>query len=473
MSHAPILLWFRRDLRLGDHPMLAAAAETGRPLIPVFVHDESVDALGAAAKWRLGLAVGRFSEALVPLGSRLILRRGSALAVLQGLLAETGARDVWWTRTYDPEGIARDKAVKSALKATGVGATSFAGQLLFEPMEVMTGQGGPYRVYSPFWRAVKDRAVPVPARPPARLPAPGNWPASDRLADWRMGAAMQRGADVLLPHARVGEAAAHDRLDRFMARGIGRYAKLRDFPSEDATSGLSENLAWGEIGPRTIWYAGQAALAAGVAGTERFVMELVWREFAWHLLYHTPHIASRNWREDWDSFPWRPDNDDARRWKRGMTGEPFVDAGLREMYVTGRMHNRVRMVVASYLTKNLLTDWRVGQRWFADCLTDWDPASNAMGWQWVAGSGPDAAPYFRIFNPQSQADKFDPDGDYRARWIAEEQARPSATALSYFDAVPRRWDLRPDQPYPEPVLSLAEGRARALAAYGQRGGAQT
>lgn len=448
--------------------MLSTAQETGRPLIPVFIHDESVDALGAAAKWRLGLAVAHFAGELAARGSRLILRRGNALEVLQHLLVETGVADVWWSRTYDPEGIARDTAVKSALKAAGLVAVSFPGQLLFEPMEVATGQGGPYRVYSPFWRAVKDRPVSAPSAPPGRLRAPEQWPPSEQITDWGMGAAMRRGADVLVRHATVGEAAALDRLDRFMDHAIARYAARRDFPADDATSGLSENLAWGEIGPRTIWFAGQAALAAGVPGAERFLMELVWREFAWHLLYHTPHIASRNWREEWDAFPWRADNADSERWRRGMTGEPFVDAGLREMFVTGRMHNRVRMIVASYLTKNLLTDWRVGLRWFADCLTDWDPASNAMGWQWVAGSGPDAAPYFRIFNPQSQAEKFDPDGAYRARWIAEGQRSPGAEALSYFDAVPRSWNIRPDQPYPKPLLTLAEGRDRALAAYGQR-----
>jgi deoxyribodipyrimidine photo-lyase len=280
-----------------------------------------------------------------------------------------------------------------------------------------------------------------------------------------MGAAMRRGAGVVAAHVRVGEAAALLRLDRFVERAIDGYGERRDFPAAPATSGLSENLTYGEIGPRTVWYAGQAALAAGAEGAEHFLKELVWREFAWHLIHHAPQIVGRNWRGEWDGFPWRGDSADAERWRRGMTGEPFVDAAMREMYVTGRMHNRARMIAASYLTKHLMTDWRVGQAWFADCLTDWDPASNAMGWQWVAGSGPDAAPYFRIFNPAGQAAKFDTDGTYRDRWIAEGRRHPTDTALSYFEAVPVSWGLSPRAPYPAPLVALDVGRARALAAY--------
>ncbi len=237
---------------------------------------------------------------------------------------------------------------------------------------------------------------------------------------------MNRGAAVVAPCQAVGETAALARLDRFLAGPVARYATARDLVAEPGTSRLSENLTYGEIGLRRIWPTGQRALQEGKAGAETFLKEVAWREFAYHLIYHTPHIASRNWREDWDAFPWRGDNADAERWRRGMTGVPFVDAAMREMYVTGTMHNRARMIAASYLTKHLMTDWRVGLDWFADCLTDWDPASNAMGWQWAAGSGPDAAPYFRIFNPDTQAEKFDPEGIYRHRFIAERQRRPTA-----------------------------------------------
>lgn len=467
---APVILWFRRDLRLGDHAGLDAACRSGRPVLPVFIHDETVEALGAAARWRLGEGVRALAGSLEARGSRLTFRRGRALDVVPGLAAETGAAAVYWQRVYDPEGIARDIDVKVALKDRGIAADSFSGAVLFEPWTVKTGQGGSYSVYSPFWKAIRGRDPGSALAPPREIAAPALWPASDSLMDWRMGAAMQRGAEVVAVHATIGEAAASARLARFLAEKLDRYAETRDFPALDAGSGLSENLAWGEISPRTVWHAAMRARDDGAAGAEKFLSELGWREFAWHLMYHHPTLATRNWRDGWDGFPWRSDNADAERWRQGMTGEPFVDAAMREMYVTGRMHNRARMIAASYLTKHLLTDWRVGLGWFQDCLTDWDPAANAMGWQWVAGSGPDAAPYFRIFNPRAQADKFDPDGAYRRRWIAEGEADPTETARSFFSAVPAGWGLTPDAPFPDPLIGLSQGRERALFAYSRRGG---
>ena len=468
MDQAAVILWFRRDLRLADHPALAAAVAQGRPVIPVFVHDETVEALGAAAKWRLGEGVAAFARALEAAGSRLVLRRGRALDVLRALLAETGAGAVHWTRGYDRDAVVRDSEVKASLRAEGIEARSFPGAVLFEPWTVATGQGKPYSVYTPFWRTVRDRDPGRPEPAPARLRPPEAWPATEVLRDWAMGAAMSRGAAVVGRFASVGEAAARGRLDAFLGEKLARYAEDRDIPAREATSGLSEHLAWGEISARTVWHAAMAARDAGARGAEKFLSELGWREFAWHLIYHAPEMDRRNWRTDWDGFAWRGDSDEAERWRRGMTGEPFVDAAMREMFVTGRMHNRARMVAASYLTKHLLTDWRVGLRWFAECLTDWDPAANAMGWQWVAGSGPDAAPYFRVFNPATQAERFDAGGAYRRAYIAEGQADPPATALAFFDAAPRRWGLSPGQDYPRPMISLAEGRRRALDAYAQR-----
>ena len=467
MPDAPLLLWFRRDLRLADNPMLTAAAETGRAVIPLFVLDPETEALGAAAKWRLGEALAVFGAALAAQGLRLILRRGDAQATLLRLVEESGAAGVMWSRAYDPGPKARDTAVKAALKARGLIAQSHPGHLLFEPWTVETGQGAFYRVYTPYWKAVCDRDVPAPD-PVPRLRAPEVWPATEALADWQLGAAMDRGGAVLARHAVVGEAAAGARLGDFLNRAIEDYHHARDFVDRDATSGLSENLTWGEIGIRAVWHAGMEARRAGVKGAEHFLKELVWREFAWHLMHHTPEIATRNWRTEWDAFPWRGNNADAERWRRGMTGEPFVDAAMREMYMTGRMHNRGRMIVASYLTKHLMTDWRVGMAWFDDCLTDWDAASNAMGWQWAAGSGPDAAPYFRIFNPATQAEKFDSDARYRRHWIAELAREPGPEAQSYFAAVPRAWGLDASAPYPAPVVDLGTGRERALAAYSAR-----
>ena len=468
MSDAPLILWFRRDLRLADHPMLAAAVASGRAVIPLFILDPETEAIGAAAKWRLGLSIADFAAQLAGLGSRLVLRRGPALAVLEALVAETGAAGVQWSRAYDPAGIARDTAVKAGLKAKGLEAVSHPGFLLHEPWSVETGQGGFYRVYTPYWKAVRDRAIAACLPAPKALPAPAAWPSSDRLEEWQMGAAMRRGAAVCLKYQAVGEAAAAQRLADFIAARVEAYKTARDFPAVEATSRLSENLTYGEISPRQVWHAGFAAMQAGAAGAEHFLKELVWREFAWHLMYHTPHIASANWRSEWDGFPWQGESAQVEAWRRGMTGEPFVDAAMREMYVTGTMHNRARMIAGSYLTKHLLTHWKLGLDWFADCLTDWDPAANAMGWQWVAGSGPDAAPYFRVFNPAGQAEKFDAQGRYRRRWLAEMSRTPGEAALDFYEAVPRSWGLNPGAPYPQPLISLEAGRARALDAYAKR-----
>ncbi|MGC9419193.1 MAG: cryptochrome/photolyase family protein [Rhodovulum sp.] len=473
MSDAsPILWWVRRDLRLTDNPALMAACETGRPVIPVFIRDEQVEVLGAAPKWRLGLGIEAFAESLGARGSRLVLRRGQALDVLRALIVETRAAGVIWTRAYDPCAVARDKAVKAALNEDGIEARSVAGHLLFEPWTVETGQGAFYKVYTPFWKAVRGRDVPEPGAAPGVIPRPENWPVSDDLDGWRLGSAMRRGAAVVSRHVTVGEEAAQGRLGAFVANSIVAYKAERDFPAADATSRLSENLTYGEISPRACWHAGLRAMDEGKAGAEHFLKELVWREFAWHLMWHSPHIATDNWREGWDEFPWSTDETapEVTAWKRGRTGIPFVDAAMREMYVTGTMHNRSRMIVASYLTKHLMTHWKIGLKWFEDHLIDWDPASNAMGWQWVAGSGPDAAPYFRVFNPVTQAEKFDPNGVYLDAWIAEGRRQPSGTALSYFEAVPKSWGLAPGDRYPDPVVSPQVGRERALAAYEARTG---
>ena len=468
MTEKPLILWVRRDLRLGDQPMLAAAAASGRAVLPVFVLDPETEALGAAPKWRLGLAIAAFARALAGLGVRLVLRKGPALEVLRGLVAETRSSGVWWSRLYDPASVTRDTAVKAALKADGVEARSFAGHLLHEPWEVATGQGGFYRVFTPYWKATRGMGVSAPDPAPKALRGMEVWPASDQLGEWHLGAAMRRGAEVVARYQAVGEAAARDKLQAFLAGPVARYSELRDFPGVAGTSRLSENLTYGEVGIREGWHAGLRARDEGRAGAESFLRELAWREFSYHLMHHTPQIIRGNWKPEWDNFPWRGDGPESERWRRGMTGEPFVDAGLREMYVTGTMHNRVRMIVASYLTKHLLTHWKVGADWFADCLTDWDPAANAMGWQWVAGSGPDAAPYFRVFNPAGQAEKFDASGRYRRRFLAELSKDPGVEALDYFTAVPQSWGLTPDQDYPAPIVDLAEGRAIALAAYGAR-----
>jgi deoxyribodipyrimidine photo-lyase len=464
----PTLLWFRRDLRLGDHPALSAAVARGGPVICLFIHDDSVAGLGAAPQWRLGRGLSALDAALRDKGNRLVLRRGAALDVLRDLVAETGAGAVYWTRAYDAQSRDHESDLASALRVDGIEARAFPGHVLFEPWTVETGTGGFYKVFTPMWKAVRGRDVDRPLPAPAKIPAPRTWPASDRLNDWTMDAALSRGAQVLATHAQpAGEAAAQGRLGHFMAHIVGGYGTSRDRMAEDGTSALSDYLSLGEISARQCWHAGLRAREEGCAGADDFLRELVWRDFAWHLAYHTPHILDRNWKDGWDAFPWNTDatRPRVRAWQRARTGVPLVDAAMREMYVTGRMHNRGRMIVASYLTKHLLTHWRIGQGWFEDCLVDWDPASNAMGWQWSAGSGPDATPYFRVFNPDLQRKRFDPDGAYVRRWVAEGQARPPATALAYFDAIPRAWGMAPNDAYPAPVVTAAEGRQRALDAY--------
>lgn len=465
----PTLYWIRRDFRLADNPALTAAVEIGGAVLPVFICDGHIDDLPIAPKWRLGLGLEKLGETYESLGSRIILRRGEALDTLQALIAETGAKAVHWNRLYDPDAIARDTKVKEALKEQGVEVHSHNGHLINEPWTVQTGGGSFYKVYTPFWKAVRERDVTAPLPSPSTLNAPETWPASDRLADWQLGKKMRRGAEVVRPYITLGEEAALQRLDGFIPAKIGNYAEARDMLAQDGTSGLSENLAYGEISPRTLWHKGQQEMALGAPGAETFLKEVIWRDFAYHLMYHTPHITTQNWKPEWDAFPWAEDGEKLTAWQRGRTGMAVVDAGMREMYVTGRMHNRARMLVASYLTKHLLTHWRAGQAWFADHLVDWDPASNAMGWQWAAGSGPDAAPYFRVFNPETQAEKFDPHGRYRRKWVAELSSKPCDEALSYFDAIPRHWDLSPTRAYPAaPIVPAKDGREIALNAYQNR-----
>ncbi|QFU09173.1 Deoxyribodipyrimidine photo-lyase [Rhodobacteraceae bacterium THAF1] len=471
MSDAPIILWFRRDLRLSDHIALSAAVETGRPIIPVFIHDEVVETHGAAPKWRLGLGVEHFAQRLESIGSRLVLRRGDARVVLDGLVQETGATTVWWTRAYDPDSIERDSGVKSALEGQEVEAKSHPGHILFEPWTVETKTGGYYKVYTPYWRAVKDRGQDAALPAPTELRAPDSWPDSDAIADWGMGAAMDRGADVVRLYLTLGEEAAQQRMATFVQHRIGDYDNARDFPGVEGTSGLSENLTYGEISPRACWHAGVRAMEDGKDGAETWLKELVWRDFAYHLVYHTPRLTSGNWRPEWDAFPWNEDErlSEVKAWKRGRTGIRFVDTAMREIYTTGRMHNRARMIVANYLTKNLMCHWKIGQKWFEHCLVDWDPASNALGWQWASGPGPDAAPYFRIFNPVTQLDKFDKDRAYVTAHLAELSDQPPETALAFYDAIPKRWAMSPDDAYPEkPIVGPKEGRERALQAYENR-----
>ena len=457
----PTILWMRKEFRLADNPALAEALAGGGPVVPVFILDDATrEAHGAAATWRMGRAIDAFADALGGKGQKLVLRSGDALETLRDLIRETGATRVVWGRQYDRPSRERDARIESALKEDGTEAVSVSSHLMFEPWTVETKSGGPYRVYSPFKRACLEREEEIgdPLPEPDDLAPPDRWPDSERLEDWALDAAMNRGGDIVGQYANVGEAAALARLEAF-ADDVAEYDESRDMLGRDGTSRLSENYAWGEISARTAWHRVRATGAGD--GAKTYLQELLWREFAYHLLHHYPDLATENWREEWNAFPWRGDNEDAERWRRGTTGIAGVDAAMRELYATGYMHNRMRMLTASFLTKHLMTDWRVGEAWFRDCLTDWDPASNAMGWQWVAGSGPDATPFFRIFNPQTQVDKFDKGNRYVSQWLDPD----SEDARNFIAAIPRSWEMTADDRRPDPVIGLKEGRERALAAY--------
>lgn len=452
------IVWFRRDLRLSDNAALASCADG--PVVPLFILDPVVDAqLGAAARLRLEASLARLSADLAELGVPLVLRRGDATEVLRQVAAVAGASRVTWTRLTDGPSIERDKQVKAALKDEGLDVESFDGFTLLDPWRVKTGAGEAYKVFTPFSKALAQFDIPSPVDRPKTLESVSKRLKSDDLSDWRLAAPMESAADALRSQFKAGETAARDRLDEWLAGPAPRYGDDRDrLDKPDAGTRLSEYLALGEISPRTVWSVMDRA--DGDPGVEAARRQLIWRDFAHSLLFHDPDMERENWRREWSVFPWREDNEDAEKWRRGETGCEVVDAAMREIYVTGRMHNRARMLVGSYLTKHLMTHWRVGEAWFRETLIDWDPANNAMGWQWVAGCGPDAAPFFRIFNPDTQAEKFDPDRRYRNHWLKGEGAET-------FSAMRPKSHRGRNASRPRPIVDLKDGRKRALDAWGE------
>lgn len=461
-----IIVWFRQDLRLADNPALAAASKDG-PVIPVFILDDETPGRwkpGGAARWWLHHSLEALAADLAKRGSKLILRHGKADRVIDELIAETGARAVHWNRLYEPHAIARDTAIKGSLDARDVKVRSFNAALLVEPWTVKTGSDGPYKVFTPFWRAAAsliDNATLLPA--PRVLDAPAKWPRSDSLGAWGLRPTKPDWAKGFGTLWSPGEAGARKRLAGFINKSLDDYADARDRPDKSSTSRLSPHLHWGEIGPRQVRNAVEAAKqqnAKRERGAQKFMSEIGWREFSHHLLYHFPTLPESNFRPAFDAFPWARNERAFKAWTLGRTGYPMVDAGMRELWATGIMHNRVRMVAASFLTKHLLIPWQRGEAWFWDTLVDADLASNAAGWQWVAGSGADAAPYFRIFNPVLQGEKFDPDGVYVRRWVPELQA--CDTRLIH-----RPWQSSnfAALAYVKPIVDHDMARARALGAY--------
>jgi deoxyribodipyrimidine photo-lyase len=465
MSVRPIIVWFRQDLRLADNPALSAAVKAA-PVIPVFVLDDETPGAwktGGAARWWLHHSLGALAADIVKRGGTLTLRRGVAQDVIDGLARETNAQAVYWNRCYEPFAVARDTAIKQALEARGIGARSFNASLLVEPWDVKTGNGGPFKVFTPFWRVASasiDDAKLLPT--PKTISCPTPLPRSDRLDSWQLLPTRPnwaKGFDIWAP----GEAGARKRLGEFVDTSLTHYADARDRPDQPHTSRLSPHLHWGEIGPRQVWRALQT-VKEDKPTTERhvgkFVSELGWREFAYHLLYQFPKLPEHNFRASFDNFPWSGSNDAFKAWSQGRTGYPIVDAGMRELWATGYMHNRVRMICASFLIKHLLIPWQRGEARFWDTLVDADLANNAASWQWVAGSGADAAPYFRIFNPVLQGETYDPDGVYVRRWVPELRDcdprfihRPWAS--SNFKSLS----------YEKPIVDHGPARARALDAF--------
>ena len=438
--------------------------------MPVFIWEPEAEEPwrpGGATRWWLHQSLQSLDDSLRAVGSRLIIRRGPALETLLALAEETGAETVCWTRRYEPAVIARDTKIKDALIRAGLTVTSFCGALLHEPWTVQNQSKKPFQVFTPFWRHCLTKPEPAEAlAAPTHIPAPARWPESPPLdalellprIDW---------ADGIRAAWTPGEAGAHERLSHFLRETAANYGTTRDIPSVPGTSRLSPHLHFGELSPRQIWHA---ARDSGIPGwrESRFLTEVGWREFSHHLLYHFPHTPQEPLRPEFERFPWRDNMQSLTAWQRGQTGYPIVDAGMRELWATGWMHNRVRMIVASFLVKDLLISWTEGAWWFWDTLVDADLAQNTLGWQWTAGCGADAAPYFRVFNPSSQGEKFDTEGLYVRRWCPE------------LKRVPLRWLHRPweapaetlatagvvlGREYPRPIVDHAAARVAALAAF--------
>lgn len=460
------IVLFRRDLRVADNAALSDACHSHERVIPVYVQEQSAQErkLGGASRWWLHHSLAGLQRRLADSGPRLNLYRGATQQILLDLARREGVNSVHWNRRYEPTEIIADTQLAGALNARGIAAHSYPGALWAEPSTLSTQDGQPYKVFTPFWRSLHPRLEISAPRPVPKMPASAELIDSVPLA--ALGLQPRIAWDRGLHEAwKPGEDGAHRVLAEFGHASVKAYTEERDYPGRRGTSRLSPHLHFGEITPRQIHYALETRARKGTelpADASAFLRQLGWREFAHYLLYHFPHTPERNFNPRFDDFRWaKRDEEVLRRWHKGRTGIPLVDAGMRELWHTGWMHNRVRMIVASFLTKNLLHHWSHGAAWFWDTLVDADLANNTLGWQWAAGSGADAAPYFRVFNPVIQAKKFDPDGEYLRRWLPELEGLPLATLHEPWrdPAALRR------SGYVEPIVELAASRERALAAY--------
>lgn len=446
----PVIVWFENDLRLADHAALAAAADSGAPVIPLFVWDGAAGwADGSASRWWLHHSLCAFRDSLADCGLSLVVREGDPTDIVPDLARETKAESVSWQERPDPVRSERDDEIARTLGDDGHRVKRFAGALLHDPEQVRTGSGGPYKVFTPFHNRFREM---VEVNKPQSAPTFSDdqaTPDLSSLAIDELGLLPTINWDDGLEAAWTpGEQGAAEQMQDLE---LSDYEKERDIPSIDGTSRMSPHLHFGEVSPRQLWHA--------VGPVAPYRRQLVWRDFAHHLIHHFPETREAPLREEFESFPWLQDDEVLRRWQRGQTGYPIVDAGMRQLWETGWMHNRVRMVVASFLTKHLLHSWLHGQAWFNDTLVDADLANNVFGWQWAGGCGADAQPFFRIFNPMTQGKKFDPDGTYVRRWVPEVAHLPSKVIHEPWTA-----DDVPED-YPAPIVDHKEARERALAAY--------
>ncbi len=464
----PVIMWFRQDLRLADNAALCAAAAAG-PVICLYIQDDETPGewrWGGASRWWLHRSLEALGKSI-----KLTLRSGKADLILADVLKESGATAVYFARDYAPWSPNLEVKVKAACDMAGASCHRFGGFLLHEPEAIRTGAGEPYKVYTPFSRACLATGDPRLPRPVPKITPWDGKLASDKLADWHLLPANHNWAKGFESSWMPGEADARERLKDFIGNDLKGYADNRDRPDLSQTSHLSPHLHWGEISPVQCWTSVRAAMlhAAGTLDRdgEKYLKEVLWREFSYHLLYHWPHLPEKPFKSEYEAFPWSSESDQFRKWQRGDTGYSIVDAGMRELWATGYMHNRVRMIVASFLIKDLLVPWQDGERWFWDTLVDADIANNAASWQWVAGCGADAAPYFRIFNPVVQGEKFDPKGKYVRKWVPELEKLPDNVIhkpweASAFDLAQAGITL--GKTFPLRLVEHQAARDRALAA---------